>query len=103
MVSQYAGKRSGPLSRRRPFAEQRVDLKHGRGFSSAVLLFLLSWLCRSACPDPRAEWSGIRPPERRYTMSTELSMTTEIGILAYTLFTVVAFLLLWRVLQRGGL
>ncbi len=36
-------------------------------------------------------------------MPTELSMTTEFGILAYTLFTVVAFLLFWRVLQRGGL
>ncbi len=36
-------------------------------------------------------------------MATELSMTTEVGIIAYTLFTVVAFLLFWRVLQRGGL
>ncbi len=36
-------------------------------------------------------------------MPTELSMTTEFGILVYTLFTVVAFLLFWRVLQRGGL
>ncbi len=30
-------------------------------------------------------------------------MTTEWGILLYTLFTGVAFVLFWRVLQRGGL
>lgn len=36
-------------------------------------------------------------------MTTELSMATEFGILAYSLFTVVAFVLFWRVLQRGGL
>jgi len=36
-------------------------------------------------------------------MTADLGMTTELGILAYTLFTVVAFLLFWHLLQRGGL